>query len=275
MRTTFENVLKLSSSIRRTLRPAAEERFFKHAGTRLSRLVDAAAIGQLRPPADPKLSSPMDVLWSEHDKYLEDLRNERRNLAWDQTASWTFHFTAGRLLLRIFSEDAFTKDFIRHFPQFRDYHYQNSTDRPEEIPAKEWRQRRDDWARANDSGAPAETGLTMSLWTPYSGPHLIEFDRVLAAVPAHKDRVLALSHLIQERRFFRENYKRTDEERVDYSEVMKVMRQWSEYRQSREGRKLLAITAREIRGKLPRVITRELSLKKFSAADAGADDLSS
>ncbi|MFE7118529.1 hypothetical protein ACFU99_24240 [Streptomyces sp. NPDC057654] len=65
-------------------------------------------------------------------------------------------------------------------PLFVDYHYQNQADRPDEIHAREWKRRRDDWSRLLDAD-DRETDGTLGHLPGWQLPDSIEgvFDTVL------------------------------------------------------------------------------------------------
>ncbi|MGE8063716.1 hypothetical protein ACQKP2_00975, partial [Pseudomonas sp. NPDC089569] len=46
---------------------------------------------------------------------------------------------------------------------FEDFHYQNSTDRPDSISELDWVERSATWASALDKGVPASVGLTYEI----------------------------------------------------------------------------------------------------------------
>ncbi|HFL7937956.1 hypothetical protein IYR97_26115 (plasmid) [Pseudomonas fulva] len=72
---------------------------------------------------------------------------------------------------------------------FQDFHYQNSTDGPEEIPAAEWRARRDAWNLALPSGILSHAGLKYELvnWDDVTGA-LNNRELILATKPSDQTR---------------------------------------------------------------------------------------
>lgn len=81
---------------------------------------------------------------------------------------------------------------------FEDFHYQNSTDRPDSISEQEWDERSDTWNSALGKDVPASVGLTFdlvrwddaeaALWNP---------DLILANTPDDDSRRLAVAeHLV-------------------------------------------------------------------------------
>jgi hypothetical protein len=68
-------------------------------------------------------------------------------------------------------------DLLKQVPELVDFHYQNSTDRPDEISEKEWSHRREVWDRvllSSKSSIPSEVGLIANLMPVYLFPERID-----------------------------------------------------------------------------------------------------
>jgi hypothetical protein len=84
------------------------------------------------------------------DRMLAEYREsteERRRSAFNYDAGLTFRWLNGYWYMQVFAQDAMRGifDFVIENPRVVDYHYQNSTDRPEEVTARDWRQRKKVW----------------------------------------------------------------------------------------------------------------------------------
>ena len=98
-----------------------------------------------------------------------------------------------------FTEQNKLVELLESMPWFVDYHYQNQTDWPKDVPKKEWRQRELDWEEAIGDDAPARRGFTMSLHECYwFSAFDIPSDGVLAALVAKAHPQLTLADLIGE-----------------------------------------------------------------------------
>lgn len=66
-----------------------------------------------------------------------------------------FPISEKKTLLKFYTSMEFHKEVLNKFSrQLKDYHYQNSTDRPEEISSKEWSQRLRDWNKTGIMDSP-------------------------------------------------------------------------------------------------------------------------
>ncbi len=71
--------------------------------------------------------------------------------AWDLDVHIAVHNVDGRILLRAFHGSGWFSSTIKVVERHRsleDYHYQNSSDRPDNITARAWNERRRTWERA-------------------------------------------------------------------------------------------------------------------------------
>lgn len=124
--------------------------------TRIYRALIADAADRLGKPDDPfkKHRSTdgsfgvMDAGRYVQDAYGAQLTRMDRDF-FDLTVSVAVREASdGRILMIPYSGSGYLSgslDFMRRMPELRDYHYQNSTDRPRRISAREWARRRRTW----------------------------------------------------------------------------------------------------------------------------------
>lgn len=83
-------------------------------------------------------------------------------LKWHSYASITLIPCGKRVFAMLFGNTSYVTGMDKYFV---DYHYQNQTDRPNEISAAEWRRREKDWDIAlGEDFIPANHGLTFQLF---------------------------------------------------------------------------------------------------------------
>lgn len=125
------------------------------------------------------------------------LQDERARVLVEGTRSVDWDYTFEVLLIP-FSGHVLSLHYLENDPGFtrlltqagfQDFHYQNSTDGPEEIPAAEWRARRDAWNLALPSGIPSHAGLKYELvnWDDVAGA-LNNRELILATKPSDQAR---------------------------------------------------------------------------------------
>jgi hypothetical protein len=89
----------------------------------------------------------------------------------------------GRYYLRTFCESVSVVgtvlDFVEQLPELEDYHYQNQSDRPDEVSAREWAQRRDTWNAIVDNNQNIGNHVTLDVFD-WTGFHLADPWRDLA-----------------------------------------------------------------------------------------------
>ena len=73
-----------------------------------------------------------------------------------------------RLGVLLYTETTTMRDAFEALDAVEDYHYQNSTDGPEDVPADDWAERGEFWDRITGDGAPIESMLTMQLRGEYN-----------------------------------------------------------------------------------------------------------
>lgn len=186
-----------------------------------------------------------NVLNSEHEKMIEDFKsnNYQNNLLsqiiqktekmfkedskspyksgiYDLNCSVTLYQYQNRVLLLFFGSNAFNKIF-KNLSMIEDFHYQNQTDEPEDIPVKEFRLRGKWWEKVMQDKTPAQSGLSFSLMTDYETFFLL---------PSYQDIVESLNTNIESRtKTIVRNLSQKEmpfpkmEKNIGFSEMMKIM----------------------------------------------------
>lgn len=97
-------------------------------------------------------------------------------------------FPVKRRMVGIFYGAGFFEDFLK-LPGITDYHYQNQTDPPEDVPARAWRKRAKDWDEVlGDSYIPSENGYVVEIIPKnYSSMYAVydcqgEFNKLFAEI---------------------------------------------------------------------------------------------
>jgi len=106
-----------------------------------------------------------------YDEYKKSKKTNLRTFFYDFDFSVTFHYTSTKkFLCLLFTEDREFKKIWDSQPEVQEYHYQDQTDKPDDIPQRMWTQRRNDWDRALGSDVPSMRGLILEA---------IDFDRTM------------------------------------------------------------------------------------------------
>lgn len=177
--TTTRALLSFSKRIRAALGPVSKRLAYEAMALKLATTTDLLTLGVIRRPEH----SPFKIVAEEMQRARANLRDGRREISWDFNLEWTFFCApGGRVLLKLFGEDAMCRAFERTFPAAKEYHYQNSTDRPKDVTSQEWAQRKHDWDKATGDGPYCSNGLSMRLWGEYDGPLSLGAEEVLIHV---------------------------------------------------------------------------------------------
>ncbi|MBM5458545.1 hypothetical protein H8F21_13330 [Pseudomonas sp. P66] len=104
-------------------------------------------------------------------RILEIIKAERSRVLGENTRSPDWDYTLDVLLIP-FSEHVLALYYLENNPGFtdlltqagfEDFHYQNSTDGPEDIPPADWDARKEAWNQALPSGFPCHAGLKFEM----------------------------------------------------------------------------------------------------------------
>lgn len=102
------------------------------------------------------------------DRYLREIIKTDEFLSCKFRCKMTIHPIPRKTLCMIFAGNEFY-NYLANQPELKDYHYQNQTDKPDEISKKAWDRRRDDWDKAiGPDYIPINHGLSITLLDPES-----------------------------------------------------------------------------------------------------------
>lgn len=128
-------------------------------------------------------------------RLMELLKAEETKVATGTRSGWDFTFTIclipkgkNLLALHYLENDPGYLNALKEIG-FEDYHFQNSTDKPDAISEQEWANRSQDWDEALGNAPPADSGFTFDLvrWDDVSKT-LWNHELVLASTPTDESR---------------------------------------------------------------------------------------
>lgn len=132
------------------------------------------------------------------DSYFDSLVKENKNNSFgDVNFDFRCHLQVfqirGKLMAMYFGRDEFL-DIILSHNFLSDYHYQNQTDKPNNISTEEWNQRYKDWDKAiGPDYIPINHGVTLNLFNDTFGFDFIRKTNLKEDfIPNKKDRALAI-----------------------------------------------------------------------------------
>ncbi len=166
-RKTFEALHATLQALRPKIRAAAEHLQLAAFAARLEQLADDPLIrffehGGPLPEHKGLYWQAMDA---EHAAQDAVRTTGRRDPEADTDCSVLILPVEGGFLGRVFSEHAALRAIVLDVPEFEEFHYQTSTDRPETVTETDWEERRRLWEAATDgfSGAFSDHGFTYEM----------------------------------------------------------------------------------------------------------------
>lgn len=202
---------------------------------------------------DPKITPVRYAAGIIQDRVREIKKTRRRDPLYDFNFEVTvFPLTTKKALGMYFCDRREFTALIKSQPWFIDYHYQNSTDRPDEISAKEWRKRSADWDRTLGSmGIPAQCGFTLDLGVPYLPYEIVRPPDLMPYVPDFRTRVrMQAEHLFPGKTF------KTKLSKADQKSVYKRIEEVRKFGKSPAGQRVKKNAANKVRKKLKRRISQ-------------------
>jgi hypothetical protein len=193
-----------------------------------------------RPIADAYVS------FFERNMAVQEKRKRDPEVDW--TCSWTFIPHRGVLLCLLFTERVELMEAWKKVHLVKDWHYQNSTDRPDEVSEEEWDRRAKDWHDALGRKVPAEVGFSTDLFSTYSTPHATP-EMVIKAVPDYSTRLSNMARNIVASEHLRDMGEISPEK---YGPAIMQVFEWVD---GEEGLEAVEATKDKISGKLKKVIT--------------------
>lgn len=136
---------------------------------RLTFQLDRQTVKLSPPPEDGK--SLISSLWAEVRENYKETSYWSKDPDFDFKVEVVFIPVKRKLLALYFGYNKkFLKIWEQH-PLVKDYHYQNQTNRPQDISARQWLNRKKDWNLALPGpGIPSENGLTFILCSDHIRP---------------------------------------------------------------------------------------------------------
>jgi hypothetical protein len=179
----------------------------------------------------------------------------RRDPEVDFSSSVTY-YPLNDKLLAIFNgeQEAFTETW-ESFPGIKDYHYQNSTDRPKDIPEKEWKKRNSDWTKALN---PSHSGFNFELSELFIYSSLPTAEAVIANLPSFKSRVSRTARELLLNRYLK---KESEGKTLDPVNWVQLITSFSDYLKTPEGQEEFKIDEKEVANSL----TEKLTEKDFTS----------
>ncbi len=100
------------------------------------------------------------LFWEEYPELIKELKDE----PYEHTTATLQMIPCSEKILAIYCGPFEYIDFVSKNEFFEDYHYQNQTDKPDDIADKEWEEREKDWDKAiGPDYIPARHGLSYTL----------------------------------------------------------------------------------------------------------------
>ncbi len=105
----------------------------------------------------------------------------------------TFGNTINGIMIHMLEDEGWSE--FRKKYLFEDYHYQNQTDKPDNVSKSEWNKRERDWDKAMPSGIPSVDGICIKIID--SGSPIFNLERkstdIYSFIPAKENRVNEIS----------------------------------------------------------------------------------
>jgi hypothetical protein len=180
------------------------------------------------------------------DTIRETISKGTRNPALDFTASVSVHFLRRNTTLLLFYDD--NPDVLKFWNSLdfiQEYHYQNSSDKPDSISERDWNSRRQNWDKVLGDDAPIKSGYQFT----FSGadlPWMGKLDKK-SYIPSLDERVNQYysNHWIDARTVAIRIEKQVAE--FSYAQYSQAREEWKQHKETEEYKKTYA----EIKAKLP------------------------
>jgi hypothetical protein len=136
---------------------------------------------------------PLHYAWSDlRDRVAQIEQSRSSDPEIDFSLSVTLFPNPRGTLGLMFSDKESLRDMILSLPGFQSHDYWNSTDRPSDLTAEAWEQRRGDWDEAFEADSrPSHAGLTITLTT--ERPHQPKAEDVALRIGSPEDRAHRLA----------------------------------------------------------------------------------
>ena len=199
-----------------------------------------------------------NIIQVETNKIIKSAREidetKRRNPQFDFSCEVSFLSSGSKILALLYSDrESFNKLWTSR-PEVSEYHYQDQTDRPDEITRSQWTTRRKDWDKALGNSVAAKNGLSVTFTNNdiWDYPTIRE---ILINQPSFADRV----KIISEEKLSRDNFNKflsNDAEGRD--RIMDAYFLFRDWARTEEGRSAYKDIKKDVENKLIRVVTPDL-----------------
>ena len=155
---------------------------------------DRISAGRIERPETPMVARDIasDVFREIDQRFLDIAKSGYRDPNVD-TSFDVWLFPDGECTLLIPNcEQREMLDLLKTDLALEDHHWQNSTDRPEDVSAADWNRRREDWDRVMPSGVAANTCLTYRLFDGRPWMHT-DRERMWKLIPSRDERIRRLA----------------------------------------------------------------------------------
>jgi hypothetical protein len=214
--------------------------------------IDLRAVGIIIPTKDDLAHSVISKIWESLDREASAVKEKgNRNCEVDFSSSVTFIPIKGKLLALFYAESETFFKLWESQSLVKDYHYQNSSDRPRKVSKAEWEQRKRDWDLALPGlGIPSQNGFSFA-FTDY---HLnaTSIKDILKSVPSFESRVKNATNDFVRDQYFK---KHCPEPITDSTVVVRVLMEFADWKKTPEGKADLLILQKDIAKVLKKNLT--------------------
>jgi len=248
---SLEKLLIKFKEAQPTFQSLKEKKYYTFWFNKTIELYDEYKFGFFKPELNPlpqwiKNKSEKQILLYQIYKYVEEniiiekvnnFKNSHREPDLDYMFSVVILPKGRKNLVLAFTDDKEMLDIFEKFDFLEDYHYQNSTDKPDNISQRNWNKRRKDWdyvLGGNGWGKPIHCGLSYTFTTdtePFSYKEEKE-DIFNQTLPSKEDRAKNILYM----KFFTQHYKPGEDGKISSSSYFEVRGMWVEFKKTSDYR---------------------------------------
>lgn len=193
---TAREMIDFCKPIRERLTEMKIELYSTFLAEQITHYIDDVYVGVIKPKEEDlkdgaKLPKYLGFKFKdENNKKMREARiHNQRELDLDFEFSVSFFPMSRYTLAMTFCENAEMSNYWESLPGVESYYYQNSTDRPNNVTARAWKKRYNDWHNAlNDFGSASENGLSYKL-CEHELPYFMGNEILLKKVPSFDKRL--------------------------------------------------------------------------------------
>jgi hypothetical protein len=207
--------------------------------------LDLRTLGLIQPDEKDESRSILSLIY---DRIQNIERKNERNPEVDFSVEVCYIPFKNKLLALFYSEQQVFEKIWNKTPSVKDYHYQNSIERPKDISAKEWNQRCQDWSNATLSGSPAHVGFSFKISDlRISYGRYPKVEEVLANFPSFDQRVLNSTKSLFRNRYMKKESESKAFDAIDYT---RLIFQFEDYLKTDSGKAEFEVIKQEVASKL-------------------------